>query len=142
MREDGNDNFHQIDGSTSGMKKHRRGRPSLKIQLETALYQLGLDPKNVRLDHWLPLSFREYDFGTEKYIPDEHDPRYMQWLSTADHAEKTNGPRGDIVQAAKLKRMAKKEAAFHVRLLAKDAGESIIPSRKWPRRKFPKREAT
>lgn len=118
------------------MKKYRPPRPPLKIQLEAALYQLGLDPNHVRLDHHPALAFREYDESTGKYTPDANDPRYLQWLTTAAHANKTNGIRGDIACAAKIKRLTKKQADFRARILAKDTGDGIIPRRKWPTRKL------
>lgn len=116
--------------------KYRPPRPGLKIQLEAALLQLGLDPKTVRLDHHPALAFREYDPETGKYTPDANDPHFLQWLSTADHADKTNGIYGDIACASKIKRLTKKQAEFRARILAKDIGEGIVPRWKWPTRKF------
>lgn len=63
-----------------------------------------------------------------KYFPDANDPRYLVWRSKAEHATKTNGPGnekrittrgGDHGDAAHLRRVTKKEAAFRARLLAK-----------------------
>jgi hypothetical protein len=134
----------------------KRPHIPLKIQLEVALRQLGLDPKHVRLDHHPPLQQRiHYDVlgGKIIYDPDANNPRYMQWLSTEAHAEKTTGRRGtsklskrggDLSEIAKTKRLERSQKEFRDRLLNKGEAEAEPRKRRaWPKRKFPaKRNVT
>ena len=79
--------------------------------------QLGLDPKRVRLDHRPPLALRAQRAkrdGSIVYMPDENDPRYMQFVTVEEHHLLTTGMRGtsklskrggDMSEIAKLKRL-------------------------------------
>jgi hypothetical protein len=139
----------------------------LPIRLEAALLQLGLDQKTAELDHDPALELRERvyvwrydrtmlsDHGGQYYtVPDANDPKYLVWRSKADHARKTNGPGGekrittrggDHGDAAHLRAVTAKEAAFRQRVLAKDElPPAIRPTtfrkRKITSRPFPKRK--
>jgi len=136
----------------------------LRVKLEVALLQLGLDPKHVRLDHHPPLELRPFEWvlGHKVYTPGENNPRYMQWLSTEAHALKTTGRRGtsklskrggDISAIAKAKRIAEDQEEFRKRLLWQSQNlitpevpillfeaEPMKPRRRWPSRKIPARK--
>lgn len=121
----------------------RRPYIPLQTRLDAALLQLGLDPETAELDHDPALELREkvyawrYDRtmlsdkkGDSYYtVPDANDPQYLIWRSKADHKRKTNGPGGekrittrggDHGDAAHLRAVTAKEAAFRQRVLAKD----------------------
>jgi hypothetical protein len=132
----------------------KRPHIPMQVKLDAALLQLGLDPKHVRLDHHPPLSQRRYrhykplDLPWQTiYDPDANDPRYLQWLSTEAHAEKTTGRRGtsklskrggDISEIAKTKRLEKKQSEFRQMLLTKGEVSPVIKPKK-PKRKIPSR---
>ncbi len=123
----------------------KRRHISLRIGLDAALLQLGLDPATAECDHHPALGFRE---RTEdgRYLPDERDPRYLVWRASEAHAEKTFGTKattanGDLHRIAKSKRLAREEADFRARLLAKSPGEKRRPKGRIPSRPFPKKPA-
>lgn len=90
---------------------NRRKHISLKAQLHAALYQLGLDPANVHLDHSPPLALREWDEKAQDTIPPASDPKHLVWMATEAHREKTSGRKNvtaagsDIHAIAKVKRL-------------------------------------
>lgn len=110
----------------------KRPHIPLAVKLEAALRQLGLDPATAELDHDPALELRAIiNYDNDRcpvYHPAANDPRYLVWRSNVEHATKTNGPGGekrittrggDHGDAAHLRRLTKKEAAFRGRLLAK-----------------------
>jgi hypothetical protein len=131
----------------------RRRSQSLALKLRVALLQLGLDPQHVRLDHRPPLGLRARRMvnGIIVYEPDENDARYLQFVSTAEHAELTTGRRGtsklskrggDISEIAKLKRLEEKREQHErfkrhlLQLFPLIPPPPIRPKRKWPKRKL------
>ena len=123
----------------------RRPYIPLRIKLEAALLQLGLDPETAELDHEPALALRERSGG--QYIPDANDPLFLRWRDWQDHARKTYGRGGekrittagsDIGNIAKGKRLAKEEVEFRKRLQA-TLVQSPKPKRRIPSRPFPKR---
>lgn len=123
------------------MTQPRRKSISLLSQLHAALYQLGFEPHEVQLDHTPALVLRAWDEAKQDTIPPASDPRYLVWRPTAEHREKTFG-RGattagsDIGEAARLKRLERKEAEYRARLLAKEPGKPRQKSHRWPKRQF------
>ena len=114
----------------------------LRVKLDAALLQLGLDPKTAVLDHHPPLAQRVL-LTCGHYLPSANDPRYLQWLAPEVHAEKTTGRRGtsrlskrggDVSEIAKTKRL-ERQAEFIKRVLMSGAVRAPKPSR-WPKRKM------
>ena len=127
--------------------KMRRPHIPLKVQLDAALYQLGLDPKTAVLDHHPPLAMRVVR-GYAYLDPPANDPRYLQWMDPLAHLEKTTGRRGtsklskrggDLSEIAKTKRLEKTRIAFIQKIL--DGGRKAVdkPKRKWPKRRIQSR---
>ena len=117
-----------------------RKRVPLKVQLEAALLQLGLDPKDAELDHDPALELRQRT--ADDYDPAANDPHYLVWRSRTDHMHKTfrdNGSgRSDIATIAHSKRVIEKEIEFQRRMLAK--GTTTKRQTKWPSRPFQRRK--
>ena len=118
----------------------------LRVKLEAALLQLGLDPETAELHHNPPLALREVGKDGRIY-PGPNNPGYLQWLAPADHKRRTFGLGGekrittagsDIGNIAKGKRLAKEEVEFRKRLQA-TLVQSPKPKRRIPSRPFPKR---
>ena len=114
----------------------------LRVKLDAALLQLGLDPKTAVLDHHPPLAQRVL-LTCGHYLPSANDPRYLQWLAPEAHAENTTGRRGtsrlskrggDVSEIAKTKRL-ERQAEFIKRVLMSGAVRAPKPSR-WPKRKM------
>lgn len=122
------------------MSRPKRKPVPIKIALRVALRQAGLDPDHVRLDHHPALELRLADEVAGLYDPDQHDERYLQWISTKTHDVKTFGTHvplsGDLSKIAKLKRVERNEAEFRARVLAKEPGTSSRPKSKWPKRRM------
>jgi hypothetical protein len=121
----------------------------LKVKLDAALRQLGLNPQTAELDHHPALFLRERT-PEGNYIPDENDPAAMVWRSSEDHAKKTYGrgkgergtvANGDIHRKAKIDRIVKARDAMAdaSRRMASGAPKNERPKSKWPSRPFPKR---
>jgi hypothetical protein len=122
----------------------------LRVKLDAALLQLGLDPKTAVLDHHPPLAQRVL-LTCGHYLPSANDPRYLQWLAPEAHAEKTTGRRGtsrlskrggDVSEIAKTRRLEDMRRRF---ITAVEIAESERPSkskqrRAWPKRKIPSRK--
>ena len=116
----------------------------LKVKLDAALIQLGLDPKTTQLDHRPALARRERteDGG---YIPDANDPRYLEWVDPDEHKRRTFGngatTRGsDIGEIAKTRRLTLNQEAVRRRMLAKEPGNPPPKSGKIRSRKFQTRQ--
>lgn len=114
----------------------------LAVKLAVALRQLGLDPKTAILDHD-PALWRRERTAAGGYIPDENDPAFLQWLGPAPNAEKTFGRGGekrittrdsDVGEFHRTNSIAKKEAAFKARVLAKGKPKGEAPRSKWGKR--------
>ena|SRR3990167_650001 len=134
----------------------KRPYVSLRVKLDAALLQLGLDPETAELHHNPPLALRGYDMldmhaqDAARY-PDPNDPRYLQWLAPADHKRRTFGPGGekrittagsDIGNIAKSKRLAKKRVEFRAKALVKAGrreGENMEKKGEKPKRRIPSR---
>ena len=107
------------------------------VKLHAALYQLGLEPHEVELDHDPALALRPIDPVTGDTVPPANDPRYLVWRTKAEHAVKTTGRRGesrlgdqadgDIQRAAKVNRILVRSGA--------KPSKRKIPSRPFPQRK-------
>jgi hypothetical protein len=123
----------------------------LKTQLHAALYQLGLEPHEVELDHDPALGIRPVnDKGTD-YDPPQHDPKCLIWRPKADHLRKTTGRKGesdlsitgngDTSRAAKCDRIEEAHIQFRRRLLSPSEMADYRENKKskWPKRSFPKR---
>lgn len=109
----------------------RRKHISLQIKLEAALYQLGLDPKSVHLDHSPPLAMREWDDAAQDTIPPASDPKHLVWMSTEAHRIKTSGRKNVTVAGSDLHALGK---------IRRITGETPKPkSRKLQGRGFQKR---
>ena len=133
----------------------KRPHIPLKVKLEAALYQLGLDLKTAELHHTPPLAMRIQEHHTGLYHPDANDPRCMVWLSKSAHALQTTGRRGtsklskrggDISEIAKTKRLEKKYGTpitmedYILNPMVRKHFPTL--KRKWPSRPFPKRSKT
>ena len=88
----------------------KRPHIGLRLKLEVALRQLGLDPKTCQLDHDPALARRlRNEDGT--YFPDANDPKYLVWLDPETHKLKTFGKSkattsgSDIGEIAKTRRL-------------------------------------
>lgn len=127
------------------MTQHRM-HVSLATKLEVALRQLGIDPATARLDHRPPLALREKT-PDGKYIPDERDPLFMQWLSDEDHhlvtfgtpkgQKRVSAAGGDIHKIAKVTRLTERQEAFRARLTRKEPPNTPIDGKR--KQKFPSR---
>lgn len=127
------------------MAQSRRKPISLMAQLHAALRQLGFEPHEVELDHTPALALRDWDEAKQDTIPPASDPRYLVWRPKSEHRIKTF-ERGattvgsDIGEAARLKRLTRKEEAFRQRLLSKETGKPRAKSGRWPKRPFGRRQ--
>lgn len=109
------------------LRGEARRTPPLGVKLQAALRQLveawralGKIPADVpddavklQFDHYPALGLRDVDPDTRKYIPDQHDPEYLQWLYTPTHDIKTRGrgatTRGsDIGEITKTRHLVEK----------------------------------
>jgi len=88
------------------MQPEKRRRVPLKIQLEVALRQLGLDPKTAQLDHNPALARRRINPVTGEHIPHQHDPSCLEWLDGSVHKVKTAV---DIREIRKTDRLVEKQ---------------------------------
>jgi hypothetical protein len=154
--------IHSLEKPGNDPERSRREFPKrrnvpLKIKLEAALLQLGLDPKACHLDHDPALSLRPLNETGTDFNPPQHDPRYLRWLSTIDHSLKTSGRKGesklsvsggDQAKAAKVKRIVRKFGMSPSTILPdkSESTRSTIPStwakktkKEWPKRKWPSR---
>ena len=127
--------------------KRRKSIPLL-VKLHAALYQLGLEPHACDLDHEPALGLRAWDEEKRDTVPPANDPRFLIWRPRPGHKTKTfarkgesqlSGSDGDIQRIRRLRRLSKDQEEFQRRLLAKETGEARPKSRRWPKRKFPKR---
>lgn len=143
------------------LRGEKRRTPPLGVKLEAALRQivdlwklLGRVPAEMQFeemkldcDHNPALGRRRIEEKTRKYIPDQHDPKFLEFLWRPDHKTKTSGngatTRGsDIGEISKTKRLVKKRKARE-RAAAIEAGEEppplarTPPKRQWAKRKFP-----
>jgi hypothetical protein len=120
-----------------------RPRPHMpvKVKLDAAILQLGLDPADVDFDHDPALGIRVFDEATGKYEPDANDPRFITVRSRErdgeGHKAKTFGTGGttagsDVHRIAKIRRLEKARAA-----LAEAEGRTTKPRSKIPSRPFP-----
>lgn len=135
------------------LKGEKRRTPPLAVKLEAALRQLveawralGKIPDDVpdaavklQFDHFPALGLRDVDPETRKYIPDQHDPEYLQWLYHRTHDIKTRGrgatTRGsDIGEMTKTRKLVKKrkerERAAAERAAIEAGEEPPPPSRR------------
>ena len=91
-----------------GERPKRKPIP-LKARLEACLLLLKIDPKDVQWDHDPPLGLRSINDAGTDYEPPQHDPQYIQPLSAAAHALKTDGDHvplsGDKSRISKAKRI-------------------------------------
>ena len=132
----------------------KRPHMGLKVQRDSALWALGLDPENVDWHHDPILAARPIDSETGDTIPPANDPRHITPMAREAHKARTPT---DIRTVAKVKRLEKDEAEFRERLEAKRWVEGLfnisprpkpkrrIPARKnpWPKgRKFQQRKET
>ena len=117
----------------------------LRVKLDAALLQLGLDPETAELHHAPPLALREVGKDGMVY-PAPNNPGYLQWLAPADHKRRTFGPGGkkrittagsDIGNIAKAKRLAKKEVVR--RTVLEFGDERYLLSFAKPKRRIPSR---
>jgi len=133
-------------------ENRRRPIPD-SVKLQVALRRFDLTTAMVRFDHSPPLAMREWDDVARDTIPPANDPDFIQMLLVDEDRVKTFGrggerristADGDIGKIAKMRRNAKKEAAFRAQLLAKATGiEPPAPfkrKRVWPTRPFPNRK--
>jgi hypothetical protein len=118
------------------MKPPKRKAIPLRVQLDAALIQLGLDPKAVELHHQPSLGLRPYYDGV--YVPDQHDSEHLVWMAKEPHRKRTHGRKGesklsigggDQQAIAKTKRLEVSQAAFREAALRKDGGEVGPPPR-------------
>ena len=125
----------------------RRPHTPLKVKLDAALIQLGLDPDTAELDHFPALERRDLD-EAGNYTPPANDPRFMQWLAPSAHKVKTFGRGGekrittagsDIGEITKERHLTEDHEAFRERLLRKVPGEPREKSGKIRSRGFDKR---
>jgi hypothetical protein len=133
--------------------KDLRRRIPMKVKLEAALLQLGLDPKTAECDHDPALGRRVINEDGTDFVPPQHDPRYLRWREKQQHRVKTSGRKGtsklsigmgDIQEIKKADRILKEQEKFRSRLLAKDprprsAGAPSETSTKRPTKSWPKR---
>lgn len=118
-------------------REHRKPIP-LGVKLKAALALAGFTedeietPGAIEYDHAPALALRVVDEETGELVPPANDWRCIRPRRKADHRAKTCGRKGekrvtsygsDIHAVAKCPRLAKKEAEFRQRLLAKDEGE-------------------
>lgn len=117
----------------------KRPHIPLRVQLDAALFQLGLDPRKAELDHDPALQLRAYDEATGKYNPDANNPRFLVWRSAESHAQKTfkdNGTgRGDLTAMAVSRKVRTAHELHQARMAAKEAGKSARPPARWAPRK-------
>jgi hypothetical protein len=130
--------------------KRRRPHIHAMVKLHAALYQLGLEPHAVELDHDPALALRPVDPETGDTIPPANDPKFLVWRTKADHKLKTTGRRGesklcdisngDIHRAAKVKRIRRRIEQATPHEFGAEAAPSGAPKRKIPSRPFQKRK--
>ena len=110
-----------------GERPKRKPIP-LKARLEACLLLLKIDPKDVQWDHDPPLGLRGIN-GTD-YDPPQHDPRYIQPLSKAVHALKTDGDHvplsSDKSRIAKAKRLERGPSCREALAAGKAAREADL----------------
>src|SRR5215216_4851258 len=69
----------------------KRPHIPLRVQLDAALLQLGLDPATAELDHDPALALRRVSTVEGALVPDANDPRYLVWRAPEEHQQKTGG---------------------------------------------------
>lgn len=116
---------------------------SVGVKLAACLDALGLTGVEIQFDHDPALGLREFDPATGKYVPDEHDPRFIRPRPTAEHRVKTHGAGAttagsDIGKMKKLRHLREDPLggeAFRAKILEVKA----LPRaerKKWPSRPF------
>lgn len=141
------------------LKGEKRKTPPLGVKLQSALRQLveawralGKIPADVpdeavklQFDHFPALGLRDVHPETRKYIPDQHDPEYLQWLYQPTHDIKTRGRGattkgsdiGEITKTRHLVEQRRERERRAAERAAIEAGEEPPPP---PKRQKPKRK--
>ena len=112
-----------------GERPKRKPIP-LKARLEACLLLLKIDPKDVQWDHDPPLGLRSINDAGTDYEPPQHDPQYIQPLSAAAHALKTDGDHvplsGDKSRISKAKRLERGPSCREALAAGKAAREADL----------------
>ena len=109
------------------------------------------DLPSINFDHRPALVARRWDDAADDFDPPGNSPDHIEAVHLACHAVRTFGPGGekrvttrggDIGEAARTRRLTKKQEAFRQRMLATSDDPSPEPTkpraRKIPSRPFPK----
>jgi hypothetical protein len=119
-----------------------------RVKVLVLLRMLKLDPADVEWDHDPALGLRPFSTVTGDFIPPQLDPAGIVARPRRGHAEKTFGPGGerrittlgsDIHAIAKVKRLARGQAAHDARRNGEAAPAPQRRKRKIPSRPFSKR---
>src|SRR5436190_2176055 len=73
----------------------RPGTPTLGVQVQVLLRQLGLAGRRVNWDHRPPVSERKFDTQAWDTIPRAQDPAHIEAIDADTHDRRTNGPGGE-----------------------------------------------